>query len=110
MHVDTNHVQILIVFSSDPGAIAIQASKDYNEGNKTRTWSTLERSSSGLVYEVRNSLQDIIFDNSVIHGHCRIMFRRKDNFNTMKLGHIGVVESFLKTHSEELHKTSYSSK
>ena len=37
-----------------------------------------------------------------MHSHHRFVFRRKDNVNTMKIGHVGVVQSYLKTYTAEL--------
>jgi len=86
----------------DPETISILASDDYDEGSKTGIWSTLATSSFALVFQKRNTSQDIVFDNSAMHSHYRFVFRRKDNVNTMKIGHVGVVKSYLKTYSAEL--------
>lgn len=75
--------------SFDPDVISIEASDDYDEGSKTGTWSTLASSSTSLVYKTRNAPQDIVFGGNVMHSHYRIIFRRKDNSDTMKIGNVG---------------------
>ena len=97
-----NYIQLMIVFYSDPETISIQASADYDEENNTGSWSTLASLSSASVYTTRNESQDILFDNSVLYSHYRFIFRRKDNYSTMKIGHVGVVESYLKKYAVDL--------
>lgn len=85
--------------SLDPDEISILASDDYDEDSDSGTWNTLATSSAALLFQQRNVPQHILFDNSIMYRHYRIVFRCKDNSNTMKIGHVGIVQSYTKTYA-----------
>lgn len=87
---------------SDPESIAILGSDDYDESSKTGSWTILATSSSDLLFTKRNESYDVVVDNDALYAHYRFVFSIKDNSKPMKIGHIGVVESYLKTYAVEL--------
>lgn len=87
---------------SDPESIAILGSDDYDEGSKTGSWTILATSSSDVLFTKRNEPYDVVVDNDALYAHYRFVFTIKDNSKPMKIGHIGVVESYLKTYAVEL--------
>lgn len=88
--------------SLDPDEISILASDDYDEGSDSGTWNKLATSSATLLFQQRNMPQHILFDNSAMYRHYRIVFRCKDNSNMMKIGHVGIVQSYTKTYAVQI--------
>lgn len=86
----------------DPENISMQASEDYEEGSNIGSWSALASASSASVYATRNESYDIVFNNNMLYNHYRFVFQRKNDSSEMKIGHIGVVESYLKTYAVDL--------
>jgi len=89
----------------DPESIIILGSNNYDEGSKIGSWTILTTTSSDLLFSKRNEAQDIVVDNVALLTHYRFVFRRKDNSSPMKIGHVGVVESYLKMFLVELFET-----
>ena len=99
---NTNHVQMIISFSSDPKTILVQASNDYDAASKKGTWKTLLTSSSALVFQERHVPQDIMLDNDDEHHHYRIVLQIKDGSTIMKVGHYGLIQAYLKLYTVKL--------
>jgi len=89
----------------DPETMTVQASKDYDAASKKGTWKTLRTSSSALVFQERYLPQDVILDNDDEYGHYRIVLKMKDGSSTMKVGHYGLVQAYLKPYTAKLYET-----
>jgi len=92
--------------SLDPQAISIHASNNYNKVSKIGQWRTLLTISSSAIFEERNKPKDLVLDNdtNTSYKDYRITYSLKNDSKMMKIGHYGLIQSYVQTYTAQIFK------